>query len=426
MSTSSEYYSSPDTPPDATTVATKAPPHAFEPPPYTPYCEASVSLLSNQRNRPQSHQESVQSPTTPPAIVRPRGYRRLTQYFTPKNLLITGVTLLVLALLSGVFTYLYIRGHLWYSERNVNFVLERHDSFHIHNSNLSYDKHYNTVIMSQFEVPAQRLVTFLLFLDTNEFRVLRTPIPTHGFDDCMRFADSTYCCTTSVHSRNYQTKCWHQSKHHEIGGFPNGTEYDHFVKQSKNGTKESLVSHYHYSKHWQHFYDGSEAIVLENAVNNVILDINENKHYELPEKEKKSYKSAGFYFPMDDIGELNELIKTKDHFKVCEYKLDERLKKYYNKHEKCAKMPIVIDPRLGKTLFCSIPTYNGVLQYGHIDGKLELNLKVNFTSSTTVQVAKTSVNTTFESVVMDCNEENVDLYVLGEKSVYKATVALFD
>ena len=96
-----------------------------------------------------------------------------------------------------------------------------------------------------------------------------------------------------------------------------------------------------------------------------VYKIEENK---LPE----GYISIAFYFPMDTIDELDELVRSRDEFKICEYTLTER-EQYDLKVEGCKDTKFHVDFDLNNVKFCSNPLYDAILQYGHYRNEDELS-----------------------------------------------------
>ena len=82
--------------------------------------------------------------------------------------------------------------------------------------------------------------------------------------------------------------------------------------------------------------------------------------------------SMAFHFPMDTIDELDELVRSRDEFKICEYSLVD-FNRYELKEEGCKNSRFKVEFELNNVKFCSNPLYDAVLQYGHYRNEDELS-----------------------------------------------------
>jgi len=95
-----------------------------------------------------------------------------------------------------------------------------------------------------------------------------------------------------------------------------------------------------------------------------------------------AYVSVAFFFPTDTAGELAELVRSGDDFRICLY-LKSNFGDYVLKEEYCKITAFKVEFELPKVQFCSNPFYTAVVQYGHIQGETDLtwHLRVKYDSS---------------------------------------------
>jgi hypothetical protein len=137
------------------------------------------------------------------------------------------------------------------------------------------------------------------------------------------------------------------------------------------------------------------------------------------------YLSVGFFFPMESDQELDELVRSGQEFRVCSY-LKTTYGDYALKDENCRQTPFTVEFELPKVKFCSNPLYTAVVQYGHYqsDKDFTWHLRVKYDSAEDVYSATETLESIYEQLVMDCNDETLDVYVVGTAELHQFTVKL--
>uniref|UniRef100_A0A7E4W7F3 DUF3598 domain-containing protein n=1 Tax=Panagrellus redivivus TaxID=6233 RepID=A0A7E4W7F3_PANRE len=404
------------TPPRPAPIPPKLPPPPnFEPPPYTPYSEASVSLLPTDRTR--SPAPSAPVPSRTPSgnndgIVRPSGIHRVTQHCTKRNCIILAAFIFMIFVALLVFHQFFLTlNDTARPTQELEFASRKLAGFHTFDPTISHDELSDSILLSKFDKAQKVLKSEKMVLEEYDVGFLTSSnnFDSENFDDCMRFTDHMICCSTSVHSRHYETKCWHRT--------------------AEGAVESGTASHYGFTHRWQSLNNDIAAVILRNSQRYAVFHVNNNQRYTIPEKNlPEGSVSAGFYFPMNDITELDEMIQTEGTFKILKYRLFADEGKYKYRDETWEETPFEADPELTKNLFCSLPIYSAVLQYGHYrnDDQLTWDLKVKFDSSETLYWAKDQIHTPIDEVAIDCNQESIVLYVLGSRDLIEFTINLPD
>jgi hypothetical protein len=415
--------SSPTTPPSSpvTTVVTTTsapprppkipPPPNLDPPPYTPFSEHAAPLLPSRSSpaRPAAVQGRHTSSSSGPRVVRPPGLRRYTQYLTKRNCIVLLALLGILVI--GILAVAYWLNSAEEDSAQINpltFNSRSLAKFHIPDQRISYDENSDSVILSKYLKAQKQLKSEKLSIEEYDLGFLGAThdIDSDNYDDCMRFTDNVFCCSTSPHSRHHKTDCW-LKKNEEIF--------------------QSHAAHYSFSPDWQSLADSANAVILHNSQRHAILHVDANKLYQIQEnKLPEEYKSVGFFFPMDTVDELDELVRSGQEFKICDYLLSSDTNTYILKEEECKRTRFMVEFELPYVKFCSNPLYDAVLQYGHLrnDDSLSWHLRVKFYSSEILYDAKDTIHSPVDQVTMDCNNEVIDLYVLGGQQVIEFSVEL--
>uniref|UniRef100_A0A914YHD3 Uncharacterized protein n=1 Tax=Panagrolaimus superbus TaxID=310955 RepID=A0A914YHD3_9BILA len=287
----------PTTPPSSpvtgvtTTTTTSAPPRPpkippppnLDPPPYTPFSEHSAPLLPSSSSGVARPAAPIQgrhtSSSSGPRVVRPPGFRRYTQHCTKRN------CILFLALL-GILIMGILAVNYWLdsSEEDaaqinpLTFNSRNLAKFHIPDQRISYDENSDSVILSKFLKAQKQLKSEKLSIEEYDLGFLGAThdIDSDNYDDCMRFTDNV---TDSVN-----------------------------------------------------------AVILYNSQRHAILHVDANRLYQIQEnKLPEKYKSVGFFFPMDTVDELDELVRSGEEFKICDYLLSSDTNTYILKEEECKR-----------------------------------------------------------------------------------------
>uniref|UniRef100_A0A915CPS4 Uncharacterized protein n=1 Tax=Ditylenchus dipsaci TaxID=166011 RepID=A0A915CPS4_9BILA len=215
--------------------------------------------------------------------------------------------------------------------------------------------------------------------------ILSTKNVSEEYAECMQFTEEVFCCSTSTHSRHHRTDCYLQ----------------------KDGeTIHSVAVKYDLMSSWQSLADDERLLVVYNRQRHAVLDL----------VRKKIYK----------IEENHELVRSGDDFRICEY-LKTTHGDYALKEEHCKITAFKVEFELPKVQFCSNPLYTAVLQYGHVQGEeedLTWHLRVKYDSSPDVYSAAKTVASKLEQLVIDCNDSELDVFVLGSHELYQFSTQL--
>lgn len=79
-----------------------------------------------------------------------------------------------------------------------------------------------------------------------------------------------------------------------------------------------------------------------------------------------------------------------------------------------------------KVKFCSNPVYSAVIQYGHVDEERDLTwrLRLSIDGQKDVYGTAETFETDSEELVIDCNDETIEVYVVGKYELSQYTVEL--
>jgi len=403
--------SSPTTPPIQSGKSTapprppKIPPAPNDnPPPYTPYGDVSSSLLPQQQHSNSAERSSNSSPR----VVRPTGIRRITSYCTKRNCIICAV-------LFGVILLVLLVLNIWLSLSHdedqrpipLEFSSRSLARFHIPDHRISFDKNSDSIVLSRFFPAQKQLKSEKLTINEYDIGFLTSTqnFDASSYEECMRFTEHVICCETPNSVRHHKTDCW---------------------ERTENGNIEVHAPYYDFVKDWQSLQPGTTAVMLYNPQRHGVLHFQRKKVYKIEEnKLPEGYISMAFYFPMDTIDELDELVRSRDEFKICEYTLSER-DQYDLKEGGCKDTRFHVDFDLNNVKFCSNPLYDAVLQYGHYRNEDELSwyLRVEFESSEYIYDAQDKLHSPVDTVAMDCSDGVIDIFALGAQQVIEYSVEL--
>uniref|UniRef100_A0A914DP43 Uncharacterized protein n=1 Tax=Acrobeloides nanus TaxID=290746 RepID=A0A914DP43_9BILA len=377
-----------ETVPTNPSISPKIPPPPSEhPPPYTPFCTPPTSAPLLEPSTSRSANQNNRNPTNR-VIIQPQGINKYLQYVTKKNLIIAGLLFLIVI----VFFILATSSSNEESDaekttklevRQLKFDKKSLGASKLSGQRISFDEHENAIILSKYIPDEQKIQSEKVILN-DENTDENTPFLSKfqnvdskngDFKDCMKFTSEVICCSTSSHSKHHKTECF--LKHRGI-------------------FKRSI------------FY-----------VKNSIYKIDENRMLD-------GYISEGFFFPMDTRQELDELVRFSGEFRICEYLNTKNNSGYILQDGKCKKTPFEVEYELPKVKFCSNPVYTAVLQYGHHfeQDTLSWHLKIKYDSEEAIYRAKDSVRTKNDELALDCNEETLEIFVVGEMEVIQYSVPL--
>ncbi|KAE9550292.1 hypothetical protein FO519_006482 [Halicephalobus sp. NKZ332] len=272
---------------------------------------------------------------------------------------------------------------------------------------ISYDLNSDSIILSRF-FPAQRqLKSERLSINEYDIGFLTAAQDIDGdqYEDCMRFTEHVVCCETSVSSRDHRTDCW---------------------QRTQDGVNQVHASHYDFVKEWQSLQAGATAVLLYNRQRHSVLHFEKNRVYKIEEnKLPEGYISMAFFFPMDTIEELDELVRSRDEFKICEYSLVDQ-GRYELKEGECKDTKFKVEFELNEVKFCSNPLYDAVLQYGHYRNEDELSwrLRVEFDSSDNIFEAHDKLHSPVDTVAIGCSDNVIDIYALGNQQLIEYSINL--
>uniref|UniRef100_A0AC34R044 Uncharacterized protein n=1 Tax=Panagrolaimus sp. JU765 TaxID=591449 RepID=A0AC34R044_9BILA len=228
-----------------------------------------------------------------------------------------------------------------------------------------------------------------------------------NYEDCMRFTDHVVCCETGVSSRHHKTDCWQRREEDIV---------------------RVHAAFYDFVKEWQSLENEQTAIFLYNPQRHAVLHFEPNKIYQIDENRlPEGAISIGFHFPMNTVDELEELVRSENEFKICQYLLEDN-EKYVLKDDNCKGTNFEVEYELNQVRFCSNPLYEAVVQYGHYrnEDQLSWRLRVAYESSDYIYEAHDRIHSPVDQLAMDCNDQAIDLYVLGGQQLIEFAVKLPD
>ena len=82
--------------------------------------------------------------------------------------------------------------------------------------------------------------------------------------------------------------------------------------------------------------------------------------------------SVAFYFPVGTVDKLDELVKNRDDFKICEYSLVD-FNQYDLDKRGCRDTSFKVKFEFNNAKFCSHHLYDAIFQYGHYQNKDEFS-----------------------------------------------------
>ncbi|KAI6225071.1 hypothetical protein M3Y99_01379000 [Aphelenchoides fujianensis] len=407
------------------------PPEDDLPPPYEkaayPSRHAqSSSLLAGSRptERPTSQPPPPTATSNRNPNVANAGIRKYTRHLTKRNLLIALFALIFLVVLITLLAYFLGGDDEYYvppgdsessshpSDRNsVPMKMEWRllGAFKEMEQRMSFDETSDAVILSKY-FPEEHVLKAekLVVSNHREGFTYSTHNVSAIYAECSRFTDDVICCSTSAHSHSHKTDCFLNV----------GDEVIH-----------SVATHYDFMQNgWQSLADDEKLLLIFNRQRHAVLNLRTKRIHSIEENRlPQSYRSVAFFFPMDNAVELDELVRSGDEFKICEYK-QTNTNDYALQAPECRTTPFHVEYELPKVKFCSNPMYTAVVQYGHLaDGQdITFRVKIIFNGKNEVYSSQESLQTPYEQLVMDCNDETLEIYVMGEAEIAAFSLQLPD
>ncbi|KAI6174834.1 hypothetical protein M3Y97_00965400 [Aphelenchoides bicaudatus] len=397
----------------------KIPPHPDEdqPPPYSSSHHAQASgLLSSSKTVTRTPEQEANNRTRSPP-----GYRKYTQYLTKRNLLILAGIILLLFAITAVLVLLSgsddsdsedyyaptlgppAAGKAPVKDLEVKWKLL--GSFTEHEQRMSFDETTDAIYLSKYFPDEHILKSEKLEVDASHKKYISS---SHNisqiYQDCIRFTDEVICCSTSPHGHNHKTECY---------------------LNIDNQIIKSSAAHYDFQHNWQGLND-DRLLILFNKQHHAVLNLKTKRVQKIEENRlPHGYISIAFFFPMDNADELDELVRNRDDFRICEYK-QTLSGDYALQAPECRTTPFHVEFELPKVRFCSNPIYTAVVQYGHLPDERDLtfHLKLVFDNSAEIYTARDSLESSYDQVVMDCNDETLEIYAMGAYEIARFTVKL--
>ncbi|KAI1728641.1 hypothetical protein DdX_00838 [Ditylenchus destructor] len=383
------------------------PPPSEHPPPYTPFGGQTTTLLPQSERRSQSAANTRVS-----RAIQPPGFRKYLQYFTKRNLLIAGGTLLALLIIVQVFRWYLANDEEANTKRPLKGTkLLEHKviplgAYKSKGERISYDENSDSIILSEY-VPQEHMLK-CESLKPDEYLegfMYTSHNMSDIYSDCIRFANEVTCCATAPHSRHHKTDCFLQQQGEVI---------------------HSVAVKYDFMPTWQSLADDEYLLLVYNRQRHAVLDLKNRRLYKIEENRlPHGFVSVAFFFPMDTNEELDELVRSGEEFLICEY-LKSNVGDYILKEEQCRSTSFNVEFELPKVQFCSNPLYTAVVQYGHVQGEADLtwHLRVKYDSSHVVYSAADTLAATADQLVIDCNDNELDIFVLGTHELYEIKTIL--
>ncbi|CAD5206114.1 unnamed protein product [Bursaphelenchus okinawaensis] len=410
MSTSSEEpgVSESTSPPPRPLPPKIPPPPCDDPPPYTSHHVQTSALIQDGTAAPTETRRTNNR-------ARPPGIHRFTALFTKRTLIITLIALIVV-LIAGVVLFIMSESAEGYQHETEGIVgtlpvtvsWKLLGEFKEHGQKISFDENSDSIILSMYHPEDHELSSETLSVENymDGYTYMSSNI-TDVYEGCQRFTPDIFCCSTSKHSHGHRTDCW------------NG---------ERDKTVHTSASHYDFSSNWQSLYDDHKLVLVFINNRHAWLDVTTGKIYRIEENRMpRDFASAGFFFNMDNIQEMSELVRSGQEFRICEY---ERAPTgdYILKSTNCKKTKFTVDFDLRKVKFCTNPIYTAVIQYGHMgeDHDLTWRLRLNFDNSKDIYGTQEVLETAYEQLTIDCNDDTIEVYVVGKYEVNQYTITLPD
>ncbi|CAD5208751.1 unnamed protein product [Bursaphelenchus xylophilus] len=401
----SEVQSPPPRPRDPPKIP---PPPSEDPPPYTSHHIQTSALLNDAPNQPQPDRRSNNR-------IRPPGIHRFTQYLNKRNLIITLIALAIV-LIAGLVLFIMSESAEGYEHETesiegalpLTVKWKLLGEFKEHGQKLSFDENTDSLILSMYHPQDHELSSETLSIQNymDGYTYLSSNI-TDVYQDCQRFTPDVFCCSTSKHGHVHRTDCWNGERERTI---------------------HTSASHYDFSSNWQSLYDDHKLVLIFINQRHAWLDLNDGRIYKIEENRlPRDFASAGFFFPMDNVQEMNELVRSGQEFRMCEY-LRSPTGDYSLRSTDCKKTRFTVDFDLRKVKFCSNPIYTAVVQYGHMGEERDLTwrLRLNFDNNKDVYGTQEVLESAYEQLVLDCNDDTIEVYVVGKYEINQYTITLPD
>ncbi|KAI6208586.1 hypothetical protein M3Y96_00130800 [Aphelenchoides besseyi] len=404
------------------------------PPPYSSHHAQSSNLLTERESSRTPNQRPIASIPKRTSRTPESGFRR---HLTKRNLIVGGIGLTILLILLISFVVwlssdgepmefspgvgassssdrhvqpLDVKWKLLGAFREYECVHPKlpHRNYRcLFRQKMSFDEYDDAIILSKYFPEQHTLRSEKLIVSKHHDGFIYGDQNISAiYADCIRFTDDVTCCSTSVHSHSHRTDCY---------------------LNTDNQVIHSVASHYDFVHNWQSLGDESKLALVFNRNHYAILNLRSKRLHRIEENRlPPNYVSVGFFFPLDNADELDELVRAEDGvFRICEYKQKNNDENYALQSE-CRLTPFHVEYELPKVKFCSNPIYTSVVQYGHIgdESDLTFRVKVLFDRDTKVYGTRDSLSTPYEQLVVDCNDETIDIYVLGEAEVSQFSVQL--
>uniref|UniRef100_A0A915BRE2 Uncharacterized protein n=1 Tax=Parascaris univalens TaxID=6257 RepID=A0A915BRE2_PARUN len=209
---------------------------------------------------------------------------------------------------------------------------------------MSFDYEKYFIILSQENRPHEVLIERLPLNDTEAgFKSSVVPVP-KGMRKCRQLSDDVLCCFAEQLSK--------------IG--------THCFSQEENTTRHLYERWMAPSNFWQTLQvDGTMVGVRRNR-DYRILNTRTGRVYAVSYDEKPmDLTPASYFFPMENIFELEELAINGNKFFVCEYvKLStQHFRLVGDKDEKCRQTSFVMHEGMRGIRFCANPIYHAIVEF---------------------------------------------------------------
>jgi len=337
------------------------------------------------------------------------------QYLTKRNLIIAGV------ILAANLLFLFIVYQLLDREkakpplegtRAMQTTWTALGEFKSPREKISFDERTDFVILSEYSPSERLLKAEKIGLDDHlSGFISKSENITDTYSDCMRLTDEAFCCSSSSHTRHHKTDC--------------------FLIHPTEGQIHSVASMYDFVPAWQSLADENWLVLVYNRQRHAVMDLRTRRIHPIEENRLKAgYVSVGFFFPMENAEELDELVRSGSDFRICQY-LRTNLGDYALKDESCQMTRFKVEFELPKVKFCSNSVYTAVIQYGHLQHDhpdLTWHLRFQYDSSPEIHSASETLESTLDArhqqLAMDCNDETLSVFVMGAHELHMFTVEL--
>ncbi|KAI6230835.1 hypothetical protein M3Y99_01011500 [Aphelenchoides fujianensis] len=278
-------------------------------------------------------------------------------------------------------------------------------AFQVKYQSMQFDSKSNAIILSKYSPAEKRLASAKMVVSNYRqgFTYYSHRIPA-SYARCSRLSEEFMCCATSPRTDKLKTDCFFVPE----------------LRDEIKGAYNTSAPFYDYKK-MVHSRDDFTWLIVFNRQQHALYRLWSETLYPIEDNRlSRSYVFVGFSFPVNDKQKLEELVRAKEDFQICEYKRQFH-PDAYQLLKPCQTAPFNVDHELPNVNFCSNAIFTAVVQYGYRGRGDDLSFLVElvFNGENKVYSSQEFVRTPYEQLAMDCNAEKktLDIYVMGETEI---------